>query len=147
MKIRTILDLRNVYFERIGYTNYNFLSRKREDVFARNAFMCACSKAFTLSAAGEAFEKDHSTVVHVNKSHTGNLRFSPLYRDYYQEALNIVREYSGDVTDNEDIQPAHFLRVEIASLKQEIVSTKKEVSRLKKLVSKLTKEYDRANIC
>ena len=145
--MKTIMDLRNAYFERIGYANYNFQSHKREDVFARNAFMCACSKAFTLSSTAGAFEKNHSTVVHANKSHSSNLKFSPQYRDYYQEALNIVREYSGDVTDNEDIQPAHFLRVEMASLKQEIVSTKKEVSRLKKLVSKLTKEYDRANIC
>ena len=52
--MKTIIDLRNEYFNKIKYSNLNFKSKKRTDVFVRNAFMSSCYEVFTLETIGSA---------------------------------------------------------------------------------------------
>jgi hypothetical protein len=137
--MKTIIDLRNEYFNKIEYSNLNFKSKKQIDVFVRNAFMSSCCEVFTLETVGSAFDKDHSTAIHARKCHPGNLKFSPEYRDFYQTALDIINEYNQDLPDEKSDRPSNFIRVEIAALRNELLNTKKEINRLKKIINKLTK--------
>ena len=138
--MQTIVDLRNVYLKKVKYAGESFITRRREAVLMRSAFMSACRNVFTTEVIGRAFDKNHSTVIHACKNHFPNSKFFPEYRSYYNEASALVENFIKETTLDPRFKPAASLRMEVAHLHIHSLEMQKEITRLRLLVEKLAEK-------
>jgi hypothetical protein len=134
--------LRDRYFSKIRYSNYNFSSRNRKDVMVRNAFMTACRGVFTTNMIAQTFDKNHATVVHATSIHESNSKFSAEYREYYLKAKEIITTTMTFQIEEPIIKPLSPAKIDMLILEKELRETQVEVNELRRMVLSLRSKID-----
>lgn len=77
---------RDNYLQELGLEFKSQNSRERNNVFVRNAFICASRGLSTAKTLGEIWGRNHSTICHATKHHQNNVNFSEEYVHYFEIA-------------------------------------------------------------
>ena len=100
-------------------------NRRDENAQARGAFMVAARTHLNLVETARVVGKHHGTVIHYEKNHESNLKFSPMYRDFWGTACNYIKFSS----------PSEYS--ELLRLKMENSTLKNTVRDLERKIKKL----------
>lgn len=146
-----LIEARNKYLEKLGFTYDKVTSRKRDHVLIRYAFMNASRGIMTIEATGKIWDKDHATVIHAAKMHPVNSKFSKEYPYYYKLAEREINQLPTVVLPEVSYKPDRALVVENRKLKEKIASLTTEIDHLEHLVefyqtklSDMTTRYEKS---
>jgi len=91
-------DLISDYYERVGIER-NDSARDHQSTMARQAIMVSLCTLSSMTAIGNKFGKDHTTILYAKRKHDRNMRNLD-YIDLYNTATEVVEDLVGKV-DND----------------------------------------------
>lgn len=102
-------------------------NRKDENALARGAFMVAARNHLNLTETSRVMEKHHATVVHWEKNHSTNLKYSPMYKDFWGVACNYINFQSPS-----EYSELLRLKMENSTLKNEVRDLERRIKILER---------------
>ncbi len=125
---------RDNYLQELGLEFKSQNSRERNNVFARNAFICASRGLSTAKTLGEIWGRNHSTICHATKHHQANINFSEEYAHYFQVAKKHLKNIPKLTNRKLSLRDPNFLTEENRLLEARVNFLEQENEHLKSLV-------------
>jgi hypothetical protein len=129
-----LIEARNTYLNKLGYSYDKVTSRRREHVLIRYAFMNASRGLLTIEATGRIWNKDHATVIHAAKMHPINSQFSKEYPHYFILAEKVIKDLPNISLPDITFKPDRSLILENRKLKEKVRELQDSIDHLTSLV-------------
>ena len=125
---------RDNYLQELGFEFKSQNSRERNNVFVRNAFICASRGLATAKVLGEVWGRNHSTICHATKYHQANTNFSEEYIHYFEVAKKHLKKLPKLTNRKIALRDPIFLTEENRRLEIKVNFLEQENKHLKSLV-------------